>query len=125
MAQEAEMVKRQLKLSTALECSGPLLMLLTGNIQSKDPVIGKLYTANLSNGITMKTERQIKEWLENQPYYDELKKNLHESIIPANIQKELMSGLLGKDTMRYAVMFLDPKKYDWDKIEDDFNKWFE
>ena len=73
----------------------------------------------------MKTERQIKEWLENQPYYDELKKNLHESIIPANIQKELMSGLLGKDTMRYAAMFLDPKKYDWDKIEEDFNKWFE
>lgn len=72
----------------------------------------------------MKTKEQIKEWLESQPYYGTLKANLINSIIPIDARHELLNGMIGEKTVQYATMFLSPKKYDWDKLKQDFSNWY-
>lgn len=72
----------------------------------------------------MKSEKEIKEWLESQPYYDTLKANLINSIIPIDARHELLNGMIGEKTVQYATMFLNPKEYNWDKIRQEFQEWY-
>lgn len=74
----------------------------------------------------MKTAKQIENWLKAQPYYDELKDNLIECrCVGGEDAMRLLGGELGDETMKIAVLMLPPKKYDWDKLEQQFREWFE
>lgn len=74
----------------------------------------------------MKTQEQIKEWLESQPYYETLKSNVVKSgLMDGRSIRILLGGAKGGRTMSNAVLFLDPDMYDWDKIEKEFMEWYD
>lgn len=74
----------------------------------------------------MKSKEQIKEWLKDQPFYDDLIHGLNRCIaLTSEDVKLILSGERGSKTMDDAVFALNPLDYDWDELRRDFRYWYD
>lgn len=77
--------------------------------------------------MTMKTQEQIKEWLEIQPWYEQYKTNLFRQSDSSLESRECLSGQAGLLTISKAFCWGTTEEgFDfWNEVDEKFTYWFE
>ena len=77
--------------------------------------------------MTMKTQEQIKEWLERQPWYENYRTNLLRESDSSFESRECLSGYAGLLTISKAFCWGTTEEgFDfWNEVDGKFTDWFD
>lgn len=75
----------------------------------------------------MKTQEQIKEWLERQPWYEQYKTNLFQQSDSSLESRKYLSGQAGFHTISKAFCWGTTEEgFDfWNEVDEKFTDWFD